>query len=228
MARTLRYGRPGLGDQNLTVNFNPSKILRITDRVTGYFVGGGMQRALAEVHEAAALQVQVGMVEELKKKVAKTGRRQGPRPQGTGALEASLLDPRNTEVTASAFSVLRPAWMEQSPAALYWRRIEEGDQTTFNAYILFTNDMMGGRRYGPWSPAGTRANGRRANPTAPPGYKHMRMPQGRGALVMNIGPYPAYEYTDGGKRALRRFPFRAQYKASLASVGINISNHLRK
>lgn len=219
MATTARFGPvprfqgPGATRGTLEVTFDAARVIRLVDEVTNKFRGGEFQRGLASVHERAAHAVAQGMVNSLQESVRATGRRQ----RGTQALERSLLDERNVKVTANQFLVGVESWLESSPAKLYYRRIEKGDPHVFDVVggALFTNDF--GRFSRPWSPGGKRP--------APAGYKHVRMPQrmARGALIKDVGPFPAYRYSRGGVSAMRKLQMADMYKVELASRGINLS-----
>lgn len=224
MAVSARFGQSFTpGRSSVTVRYDNAKLLALTDRVTGWFRGGAFQQALTEANAKVATNMQWGMVDELERQVKLTGRKQ----RGDERLEMSLLSEHNREAFANTFSVGRESWLDRSPARLYWRRIEEGDAATFDSRILFTNDF--GSFYGPWSPSGrdTRASAGNYHRKQPPGYKHMRMPQHRGAWVQNIGPYPAYRYSRGARRVLQRTNMHDLYATHLARVGINISDVLR-
>ena len=212
MASSARFGGPTgfRGRPGYSVRFNANSLIHLTDKVTGQFRQGTgvFQQTLRRVHEQAAADVVEGMIESLQKSVKATGRKQ----RGTGLLEISLRHENNRDVTASMFLVGRTPWLNQSPAKLYWRRIEQGDNKTFDSKILFTN--LDGRYALPWSP---RDGGER--PT-PPGYKHMRMPQHRGVFVQNIGPFPAYHYSAGGAAKLRRMRMGQRYETALGQIGI--------
>lgn len=233
------FSRSGFrqGNKLYTVTWRPATMIRLTDAITGHFIGGQFTRVLSDVHLDAAVKIQQGMVDELKKRVQATRRMQ----RGTNYLELALNDERNRIVSASGLNVLLPQWMNQSEAKKYWRRIEFGDTQTFNSFILFTNDILGGKRYGPWSPGGsaTGYSGTSANRSsrsgnnnlysrsAPEGYKHMRMPQHAGAYVQNIGPFPDYKYSRGGAKVFDRYSFYNAYKGPLAAIGVNLDKQLR-
>lgn len=216
------FRRTGGQGEILSVRFQANSLLRLTDQITGALRGGGFNKALAAVHEKAAIEVQEGMVRELNKRVRETGR-----PQREGKrLETALLDPQNREVTANGYWVLRRSWMDRSPAELYWRRIEEGDASTFSSQILFTTNF--GKFYGPFSPGGGRATqGRQQSRQVggQSGYPHMRMIQWmpNGAWVTGIGPFPAYRFTDGGKRAFEAFDHMAAYERAFKTIGLELS-----
>lgn len=235
MARSARFGSTALGTPGFSVRLDArtERMIQLVDEVSNNFRGGAFQRALAKSHEAAAEVVQMGMVTELRKQVKATGRRQ----RGSNYLEFSLLHENNVDTTATGYTVGRESWLERSPARVYYRRIEEGDNATFDGKILFTNDHpgLGGPYSAPWSLGGIsfrqRWSLKNHGPEArdqPPGYKHIRMPQRRGAYVQNIGPYPAYRYSRGGLEAQRRLKMYGIYEKNLAAVGINITDVLTK
>jgi hypothetical protein len=216
MASTARFGAPSLGDERLTLRYDIRAvgIVSLTDRITGQFRPGtgNFQRALEQVHRRAAEEAQKRMAEVLDRKIAKNRvQRPGER------LKMATLHKDNYEATATGFAVGRPSWLDRSPAALYWRRIEEGDAVTFDSEILFTNNHPGGPYH---LPARGPVWGGGAG-----GMKHMRMPQHKGPLVHNIGPYPEYAFMREGARVMRRnFNFRKAYETTLAAYGINIAD----
>lgn len=226
MASSARFGRVGIGEPGFSVVFNTNSLIRLTDSVTGQFREGtgNFQRALSEANDKAALKVAEAMVESLQRSVKATGRKQ----RGTNNLAEAILHINNRDVTASSFIVGRPSWLDRSPAELYWRRIEEGDQTTFDSEILFTN--LDGKSYAPWTPGGGGNSPGRfgISRPMPPGYKHMRMPQHRGVFVQNIGPFPAYHYSAAGLKALQRLQMKQRYKAELSHYGIELADVLKK
>lgn len=226
MATTARFtGVAGKGEL-LSVRFQANSMIQLTERMTGYFRGGEFQRVLADVHTTAAMKIQQGMVDVLQRKIK--DRPGGMRPQREGArLETALLDERNRDVSASGYWVLRRSWMDESPAELYWRRIEEGDPKTFDSYILFTTDFQ--TFVGPYSPGGqSSTQGRqRARAKGPghydaQGYPHMRMPQHAGAFVRDIGPFPAHQFTEGGRRAMEQFDILGAYERGLKAIGLSL------
>lgn len=211
MASSARFGQVGIGGAvSVRADLRGFDFLALTNRVTMSFRGGAFQRALTKVNGEAAHSIQVGEVEQLEGAVAETGRRQ----RGGKRLESAIMDPRNIDVTASSFIVGRPSWLDQSPAKLYWRRIEEGDPNTFDAYILFSNSGADG------------GYGKVQGPYVRPSYErtNMRMRQkGRGVFVRNIGPFPKYEFSLGGQRAMRAFPFKPRYSQELKTIGLPLS-----
>lgn len=226
MARTSRFGRPGIGEDLLSVNFNARNVLRLTDTITGKFRGGAFQRAISQTNEDAAVKIQVGMVKALREKI-KRDRTQRPGKR----LEVALLHENNREVTASGFTVLRPSWMDRSPAALYWRQIEYGNDTIYFTQVWFTSDFQ--NFYAPWSPGGSTAQSQRRNSRTggalysrpkPPGYKHMRMPMHQPTGVpVAAGPFPEYDFVAGGERVFQAYDFAGQFRKRCKAVGINLS-----
>lgn len=231
MATTSRFGQVGPGTEGFSVRMDlrgRSDIIALVDRVTHNFRGGTFQQTVASVNERAAIQVQEAMVVELRHRIRQTRRLQtrGER------LELSLLDERNRDVTASSMIVGRESWLDESPAQLYWRQIDEGNPMEYDWRAFFTNDFN--NFYGPWSSGGTerqsqlrhtRSGGatKLYSRKAPPGYKHSRMPQSSTGVAMNVGPFPAYRYSAAGAKALRRFPFKAEYQKALANVGLSLT-----
>lgn len=215
---TRRFAPTAPGRRGFTVTFKANKLIRLTDSVSNKFVGGAFQTALSEVHERVADDVQHGMVQRLEEKVAATGRVQ----RGDERLRNSLLDERNRDVSASMFTVGRPMWLDKSPAAVYWRRIEEGDTQTFDTVggAFFTSGFGRGS-FQVANPAlkGLGAGGK--------GKGAMRMPQ-RQALaprILDVGPYPAYKYTLGGKKRFDNTDMAALYRTALSTRGIDMARH---
>lgn len=206
MATSARFGRVGGGDPKITVRFEAGRIIHLTDATTRKFLGGAFQHALANAHSEAAEIVQGAMAKALTKAerdhAASTGRY---RPQRPGdRLLNSILDERNREVTASTWRVGIPSWYEKSPAALYWRQIEEGGRP-YRTTALFTNAWPGATRFFAPAPA----------PTA-----QMRMPQlSRGAPILVQGT-PRYAYNAAGARAAKAIDYAALYRKHLKPIGL--------
>ena len=225
---SARFGQVGFGSRTaggklISVRLDANAFVHLTDRITRQFLGGAFQHALAAANEEMAIKVQEGMADFLDQKMAEHAKGGTARAQRPGhRLVNSILHPNNREVTASAFLVHREGWLDQSPAKMYWRSIERG-MGTFDGYILFTDGPpegpATGKRYGPWSPSGSRTKGG-YSAGMPPGYKHMRMPQHRGAFVQNIGPYPKYEFTRGGRSVFRAMDKSAHYLKHLKLLGM--------
>lgn len=205
----------GQATAKLTFRADTKQFISLVNRLTGNFQGGPFRHAVTDVNDRAARFVAQGMVLRLKEKVDATDR-----PQlGTNRLEISIMSEENREATVSGFRVGRISWLDRSPAALYYRRIEEGDTQTYGAYVLFSNGLQ---THGPFRPGG----GNRV--TAPTGYKHAFMPQGQGVWVPDIGPYPAYHYSRGGIEAFRKYDIAGRYYDELKRVGVPIEVFQRK
>lgn len=208
------YGKATSLDLSITVRSYTGKSISLINRMTNKFQGGAFRIAVTDVNDKAGAFVQQGQVLRLKEKIKETGRTQ----TGQHTLEIALLDERNRRATVSGFIVGVKTWLDESPAALYYRRIEEGDPNTFSAYVLFTS---GFGTSGPYSPNG-------GNRSKPLGYKHRTMLQGRGVFVTGIGPYPAYHYSEGGREYLAKYDMRQRYIAALANVGIPLNQFQRR
>jgi hypothetical protein len=217
VASSARFGSTAPGKAGFSYRFQASSQIRLTDRVTGRFIGGGFNQALEEVHNKVAILMQEGQAQRLEEKIDATGRQQRPGER----LKTSILHEANRDVTASGFTVGRPAWLDRSPAAVYWRRIEEGDTQTFDTIggAFFTST------FGPGSFAVANHALKNLGSQGRGFGGAMRMPQ-RQALaprILNVGPYPAYKFTLGGKAVLNRTDFGAHYSRALASRGIDMA-----
>lgn len=208
MASGARFGSVAAGLDGFSVTFDASRLVALTDRVTNQFYPetGKFQTALASVHAAAAEVVAQGMVDRLQRKVDAKGRPQ----RGNDRLAMSLLDPENAEWSANRFIVGKESWLERSPAALYWRGIEEGIGA-YTTQALFTNTNGP-----PW-----------AGPYYRPNRKfrgdHLRMRQGVGPRGIKVRAFDGYRYSQGGADALQRFDMADRYRIALAAVGIDMS-----
>lgn len=204
---------------------------KINDRVTNKFRSGAVYRALKEANEDVAINMQKEMVKELERKVKAKGRPQ----RGSNALEESILHPDNRQVFANTFSVGIEDWMDASPAAAYWRRIEQGDKRIYTLPALFTNSPEGdddGPVFGPYNPdesyTGTGRKGK-SRKTAyvrkqPAGYKHLRMPlirTGR-APAIRFGDWDKYEFSVGITKYRRTLSMAQRYEKALAPLGLNL------
>lgn len=203
----------------ISTEFNARSLVYLTDRVTGSFRGSAFNGALAKAHAEAAYVVQEGMVEELDRKVAANGRLQRPGRR----LQVALMDDRNVNVFTNSFQVGIEAWLNKSPAALYWRRIEEGDPKSFRARVLFT-DVASDGGYGPIT-----GQGRYYTPGETAGNMRMKQfdPKGHQGILVRIRGYPALRFSKGGKRALGRFDMYSAYERNLRSAGIRINKGTR-
>lgn len=206
---TARFGSVGgSGLQIRSVTFNANNFIRLTDAITGKFLGGQFQKALAEAHEAMAIRVQQGSAKHVQRSISPTRKQRGGE-----RLATSLLDDRNRRVTASGFKVHVESWLDESPAAKYYRRIEEGDPHEFITYgVLFTDDFA--KFYGP------RRDMR----------SHMRMPQfqRQGSGIIRVGPFPAFQYVRAGRDALDRLDPALVYRKALKQLAnIDIDAQLK-
>lgn len=80
---------------------------------------GPVRVALAAAHEDMAERVRAYAADELE-------RRKTDRPGRGNLMEKAIRDRRNSEVSSAGFTVGETSWLDRSPAALYYRRIEEG------------------------------------------------------------------------------------------------------
>lgn len=218
---TARFGRPIVGG-DLTFRFEARQMIALTDRERKKFFGGEFQRAMRAAHTTAAEIAAEGMVDKLDAEVAATGRTQDSRKGQGERLRDVLVDARNFDITASGFAVGRPAWLDESPAAKYWRQIEQGNPNSYltQGGALFTNDFSS------WHMPSTDRT-------------HARMPQmfklGRVGLRAGrplgptfwYGPFPEYRYSRGAGQAMRRLDMIAVYRKVLDPIGIDVSKQLR-
>lgn len=221
-AAALPKSNIGLNDDLISLRYDTKTLLALTDKLTGAFRSQRFYQALQIANAKAAQQVQLGMRDSVRQQVGTHGS-YGPRPQRPGQrLERSIMSPRNFVANPNNFQVGIESWLNKSPAALYWRRIEEGDTRTFDAYILFSNQTATGPAKGPYSAPGD-------------GGPHMRMKQfgmrggrARGVFVRGIGPYPAFRYSQGGVTAFEAIDMGALYERYLQSyAGIRITKENR-
>jgi hypothetical protein len=211
---TARFSPTALGQRGFSLRFQANSIIRLTDKVTGHFIGGGFNQALEEVNGKVAILMQEGQAQRLDEKIDATGRvRRVPGQR----LKKSILHENNRDVSASGFTVGRPAWLDKSPAKLYWRRIEEGDTQTFDTVggAFFTSNFAPGS-FSVANPGMAQMGTRGGSGGA------MRMPQ-RQALaprILNVGPFPEYAFSLGGTAVYRRTNMGALYQTALAARGI--------
>lgn len=208
------------------VEFDATRMVAGNKKLMAAFRSPALTDAIIEVHDKAAREIQRGMVNELNAKIGSTGRKQGDRPgpygHKKGALALSLLDERNRVAGRDSMLVGVESWLDRSPAKWYYRSIEEGMGTFSDEIAFFDRDL--GKRYGPYSPGGMSKgfDGVLRSRSAPPGYKNLLM--GRGLVfVQDIGPYPAYHYTRGGRSIFRSIQWQGRYERAFARVGIALS-----
>lgn len=225
---SARFGQSSnRGDANIQVRVDAGELLHLIDRETGRFRRKGFQQALADVHVEAAQVVQKGMAAELDAKVGRTGT-YGYRPQRPGRrLQTSLLNDQNREVFANTFTVGIPHWLDRSPAALYWRQIEEGT-AGYSTNALFTDEGGPG---GIGSPAPMSGHPHWARPNE--GGPHMRMAQFRPfegrtkGVFIHVRGITAFRYSRGGLAGYRDFTSKVdmadRYIRALRAAGFTVS-----
>ena len=210
--RTRRTGQ-GPDYDLLSINFQTRDLIHLIDKLTGQFRDATFKAALHGANERAAIEIQKGMRKHLEERIGDRPQRQGKR------LQKALTDEGNRIVKHNGFVVGVEAWLNKSPAAMYWRQVEEG----MGAYVtraLFSNN--GG-------PGGVGKVGRpfsRPNEGAMP---HMRMKQytrpgtTRGVPI-RVKAFPGYHFMrDGGADAFQKLDMADRYQRALRSVGINVS-----
>ena len=212
----MRLGKSVLGSIGtfrFTVRADVGSMVELLDKQTRFFRDGAFYAALAKVNDNLAKEMQQGMVDELHRQMEANDRRPGRLQRGTNYLEESLLSYKNREVYANTFTVGRPSWLDQSPAAEYWRAIEEG-QPTRKGYVLFWNALGKGEFSGPWSPGG-------GNDKMPKGYPHMRLFMHQGGYTKRM-VYPAYHYSKGAMKTGRAgvLDLRTRYEEALWDAGL--------
>jgi hypothetical protein len=111
---------PRSASANVTVQPNMNSVTKLVRALNGTFKGGGWRNALADAHDQMSAGVRRAQVDVL------TERRSKRTPRPTKYLEKSILDPRNSLVSAQGFQVGIVRWLSRSPAKMYWRRIEFG------------------------------------------------------------------------------------------------------
>ena len=214
-----RMGQPGVGVLGFSVYADVRNIIKLIDQTTMKFRGGAFNRAIAGANLEAATAIQEGMANELDRRIDRQiGVRGFERRQRAGKrLRNSLLHYKNHEITTGGFTVGRPTWLDQSPATEYWRQIEYGNKP-YRAYVLWTNDFN--KFYEPYREGG----GDRKSP--PFGYPHLRMPLGAGASSM-VGPFPAYHFSEGGRKVIRQIDWKVLYSDHLWRAGLTTQGVFR-
>lgn len=196
-----------------SVTFNTKEIIRLIDQETGKYRSDAFYGALKRANLRAAETVQKGMAESVRTQIGTHSHYAGPRPQRTGnRLIKSLMNAENRVVHSNNFMVGLETWMNRSPAAEYWRTIEEG-MAGYDTRALF---------YTP--------GGKLASPGV--GGPHMRMPQfttlgtqGRqiGAAI-HVSPIEAFNYSEGGHEAFNNLDMADLYIRNLRAAGFkNVS-----
>jgi hypothetical protein len=208
MVASARFGQASSAVAGYSVTFDTSRLLALTDRVTGQFRAntGQFQKALASVNERAAATVAQGMYDRLSLEVARRNRPQ----RGTDSLGLSILDEQNREVYANTFVVGKESWLERSPASNYWRGVESGIGEYYTK-ALFTH-VNGPPWGGPYHRPDRKRDG-----------LDLRMRQHKGPKV-RVSAFDGYRYSRGGRDAFERFDIADQYEVALAAIGINMSD----
>lgn len=183
--RTLRVEAPQVGDPSFTVQW------RIGGLHPGsLFRGHAFLAAVEEAHHTMAERVQEDAVAILRERVAATGRPQledAPREgREANRLQRSLLDPENAFSSPAGFGVGIPAWLDRSPAALYWRIIEEGGQGYTTRGLFF--------------PPGAPVPGSPAEPPRPYSKSAIMFAQFPRGIATHIGATPAYRMLNVARR----------------------------
>lgn len=197
-------------DDLFSVSFNAKDILHLMEKESRRYREPKFYDALKRANERAAVTIQKGMRDELRSKI-------GDRPQRPGKrLEKSIMSEQNRSVFPNTFMVGIEAWMNKSPAALYWRQIEEG-MGGYTARVLFTNTGGAEGQVGPrWF--------------APGDGMQLRMGQfkrGGGRLrgvEVHFKRTVGKDYSGGGKDAFDRLDMADLYIRTLRNAGFkNIS-----
>jgi hypothetical protein len=117
--RRLTIGQPGL-----TWRFDMDPLIRQLGGFRFIFgpQGGPFRVALKDSHLEMAERVNARQALELRRSVNQTGRPQRKERH----LENALVHDKNRFATPRGFATGFPAWLDESPARRYWRRIEEG------------------------------------------------------------------------------------------------------
>ena len=198
------------GQDLISVTLQTRNLVRLVDRYTNSFRGQRFYDALRDANAAAAVKVQKGMYDDLQRQIGTHSTYAGPRPQRPNdRLGAAIMDERNALVYPNGFQVGVKAWLDRSPAALYWRTIEQG-MSGYWTNALFT-DIPGS---GVWARPGE-------------GGPHMRMIQLRNrgtAPRFWVRPIEAFEYSKGGRAAYRRLDIKDLYKRHLRDAGFKITD----
>lgn len=202
----------------LSVKWQTSALVSRIEGDLAKFRSPAFTQAASAANTVAAKAVQEGMRKELANNIGEFSP-YGVRQQRPGKrLEKAITNARNRHVTRAGFEVGIEDWLNESPAALYWRRIEEGDPHTFTGKIMFSNNAAGGG-YG-------RVSGPFTRPSASAG--DMRMPQfaygsRMGVVVNDIGPFPALNYSAGGEVALAKLDMADLYERYFRDAGFSVS-----
>lgn len=227
MATSYRLGkipRSGFGPgKGISTKFRANEWLRLSDEVLGFW-SNEFYRAVAEANEAMAIKVQEGMVEKLRAGVGRLGRPQ----RGGERLAMSLMHEENRLVTSSGFLVGREAWLNQSPARMYWRGIESGIGSYYTKALFF-----GPESEYTWSKMNRKGEVVEYTTEYVPPMRSMyrmneRMPQHRGFDV-RISAFAGHNYMSGGREAFERLQPYDFYDRAFSQYGMRLQpNQKRK
>jgi hypothetical protein len=197
--------------RNVGYTFQAQALLRQLATLRRQF-GAGLVSAITAAHTDAAERVQERMAEELEQRVAANGRPQTFRDDHeSGTLPMAVRHPKNRIVTFSGFTVGVPEWLDQSPARLYWRQVEQGgpERETRGLFYL------------PGAPVA-------ADPTLNKWHGRFRdYGLGSRAPRARIGPFPAYRYLETGARFGAAMSMRPIYETRLKAIGLSFSSVAR-
>lgn len=199
-------------DGPVSLTFHSRNLVRLIDQYSRSFRSQRFYDALRDANAAAAVKIQKGMYDELQNQIGTHSTYAGPRPQRPGnRLGTAIMDERNALVYPNGFQVGVEEWLDKSPAALYWRTIEQG-MSGYWTNALFT-DSPGGSWRGFHAPGD--------------GGPHRRMIQfkrGGRAPEFYVNPIHAFEYSKGGRLAYRRINMADLYQRHLRNAGFKITN----
>ncbi len=206
--------------------FRATEHIRLTQEITGYFRTGAFYEAVATAHREMAELVQDKAVENLQRAVRSNGRPQledYPRPGRQGKrLEMSILAEDNRFVSASGFLVGRDSWLRRSPAALYYRLIEEGGQSYYTSGLFFHPDVLrvGVRRTG----GSTAAGGMRGLRPATGSKGAIKLSQRPMPFTFQVSGTPAYHMMrDAGRWwSTQHDEMYTLYDRRLRAVGFSV------
>jgi hypothetical protein len=198
--------------------FNRTQLLEKITRYKGKF--DRAQSLLREIHEDATIHLRGYMVEVLEEKIASTGRPQ----RGKDRLAKALLHDNNAEWGAYGFKAGIEDWLDDSPAGLYWERLEFGEAAR-------PGGMYGRRIVGMWeSPDGAYSRPSGWYREGADLYLRWRPAVGSEGFVVR-NRIPEYRYIRGG---VDRFKKRGdggrayttylmdEYKRAFAAHGVEL------
>lgn len=213
-------GQPIHRGDSIEVHVQANAFIDVIQREVNKFQTAKYYAALQRVNTDVAIKIQQGMRDNLQSQIG-THSSYGPRPQRPGQrLAKAIMNERNRDVYANAFTVGLAHWLDQSPAALYWRSIEEG-MAGYTANVLFSNGTAFDGAEGPWSAPGN-------------GGPHMRMGQftRRGGKMsgarVKVRPIEAFDYSAGGIEAYAKVDIGDRYVRALRAAGFKNASQFLK